>query len=584
MSQRFAVRAFSLSIRRKIMGIALALIVLMVLTSLLSMIMVRRTGEHFAQLSSNYMPAYGNLARANIRSLERALTLRRMVIARTVSSNDRGKFEALKKVLEEKGAAVESEIRSARALIGGLIQARSSFGDESALVRIDSRLDSLLRDSRRHLNEEIDRLLKALEANDARAISENLVRVDEFRDDVNRSLDAVRSDMLALLQADSAVTVDMQRQVMVVAAALTLFAAALGVVFAMLVSNGVTVPVRRLLEGTRAVEAGQLDEVIAVTTFDEIGHLTAAFNRMVEQLRLKKRILDTFGRYIDPRVVKGLIDAPTLAAEGQRRVMTVLFCDVAGFTTTSERMTPQGLVKILNQYFSTMSAPVREHEGIIDKYIGDAIMAYWGPPFNEDSEQTRLAALAAIDMLNRLERLRDSFPEIIGMRNAPISFDLRIGVATGEALVGSIGSEHMMNYTVIGDTANLAARLEGANKIYGSHILASEATAMGAADVVETREIDLVAMAGQARPERIYEIMARKGCLTSEQEELRARFVEGLEAYRERSWDAARRAFLQALEIAPEDGPSLTFIRRIDALIAAPPENDWDGSWRLEQK
>jgi adenylate cyclase len=528
MSQRFAVRAFSLSIRRKIMGIALALIVLMVLTSLLSMIMVRRTGEHFAQLSSNYMPAYGNLARANIRSLERALALRRMVIARTVSSNDGGKFDALKKVLEEKGAAVESEIRSARALIGGLIQDRSTFGDESALVRIDSRLDSLLRESRRHLNEEIDRLLKALEANDARAISENLVRVDEFRDDVNRSLDAVRSDMLALLQADSAVTVDMQRQVMVVAAALTLFAAALGVVFAMLVSNGVTVPVRRLLEGTRAVEAGQLDEVIAVTTFDEIGHLTAAFNRMVEQLRLKKRILDTFGRYIDPRVVKGLIDAPTLAAEGQRRVMTVLFCDVAGFTTTSERMTPQGLVKILNQYFSTMSAPVREHEGIIDKYIGDAIMAYWGPPFNEDSEQTRLAALAAIDMLNRLARLRDSFPEIIGMRNAPISFDLRIGVATGEALVGSIGSEHMMNYTVIGDTANLAARLEGANKIYGSRILASEATAMGAADVVETREIDLVAMAGRARPERIYEIMARKGCLTSEQAELRARLSDGL--------------------------------------------------------
>ena len=145
MSQRFAVRAFSLSIRRKIMGIALALIVLMVLTSLLSMIMVRRTGEHFAQLSSNYMPAYGNLARANIRSLERALTLRRMVIARTDSSNDRGKFETLKKLLEEKGAAVESEIRSARALIGGLIQDRSTFGDESALVRIDSRLDSLLR-------------------------------------------------------------------------------------------------------------------------------------------------------------------------------------------------------------------------------------------------------------------------------------------------------------------------------------------------------------------------------------------------------------------------------------------------------
>lgn len=584
MSRFFAIPPLSLSIKRKILGIALTLIVLMVVTSVLSMVIVHRVSDHFSELSTSYVPAYGDLARANIRSLERALVVRRMVIARSDASNDRRKFEALRESLNEKGAAVEREILSARGLIGGLILKGSAFGDETRLVRIDSRLDELLKGPRRYLNEEIERLLKALEANDARIVSESLARVEALRDDVNRNLDSIRSDMLALLQADSAVTVQAQRQVTMMAAALTGFAAALGVAFSILVSNGVTVPVRRLLEGTRAVEAGRLDEVIAVTTRDEIGHLTAAFNRMVEQLRLKERILDTFGRYIDPRVVKGLIDAPTLAAEGQRRVMTVLFCDVAGFTTTSERMTPQGLVKILNQYFSTMSTPIRENEGIIDKYIGDAIMAYWGPPFNEDCEQTKLAALAAVDMLDRLAILRQSFPELLGMRNAPISFDLRIGVATGEALVGSIGSEHMMNYTVIGDTANLAARLEGANKIYGTRILASEATATGAADVVETREIDLVAMAGQSRPERIYEIMACKGGLTGEQNALRARFAEGLAAYRARSWESARNAFSQALAVAPDDGPSRAFLRRIDACIAAPPDDGWDGSWKLEQK
>jgi class 3 adenylate cyclase len=111
--------------------------------------------------------------------------------------------------------------------------------------------------------------------------------------------------------------------------------------------------------------------------------LTTAFNQMVEQLRLKERIRETFGKYIDPRIVEGLIDRPMLAAEGQRRVMTVLFCDVRGFTSTSEGMTPQGLVKVMNRYFSTMSGPIRDHEGIIDKYIGDAIMAYWGPPFTD---------------------------------------------------------------------------------------------------------------------------------------------------------------------------------------------------------
>jgi adenylate cyclase len=584
MSQFLALPGFSLSIKRKILGIALALIVLMAAASVLSMVMVRRVSAHFTDLSANYIPAYGDLARANIRSLERALTLRRMVIMQLDSLNNAEKFETLRETLNAKGRAVEEEIRAARVLIGGLIQKGDTFGDVAALVRIDSRLDDLLKGSRHYLNEEIDRLLSALEAKDTRAASQSMERVDEFRDDVNRSLDSIRSDMLALLQADGEIMARAQHQVMIVAAALTLFAAALGVVFSILVSNGVTVPVRRLLEGARAVEAGQLDEVIAITTRDEIGYLTAAFNRMVEQLRLKKRILDTFGKYIDPRIVQDLIDAPMLAAEGHRRVMTVLFCDVAGFTTTSERMTPQGLVKILNQYFSTMSAPIRDNDGIIDKYIGDAIMAYWGPPFNKDSEQTSLASLAALDMVARLESLRGSFPELLGRRNAPISFDLRIGVATGEALVGSIGSEQKMHYTVVGDTANFAARLESANKIYGSRILVSEATALGAADVVETREIDLVAMAGQSEPERIYEIIGRKDLLTIEQRELRSHFADGLAAYRARSWEAARRAFSQALEAVPNDGPSLAFIARIDAFVAAPPPLDWDGSLRLDQK
>src|SRR6185295_9473796 len=145
--------------------------------------------------------------------------------------------------------------------------------------------------------------------------------------------------------------------------------------------------------GARAVEAGKLDETLVATSRDEIGHLTLAFNRMVEQLRLKERIRETFGKYIDPRVVEGLIDGPALAVDGQRRVMTVLFCDMKGFTSVSEGMTPQGLVKVMNRYLSTMSEPIRLHRGIIDKYIGDAIMAYWGPPFIDEGDEARLACL-----------------------------------------------------------------------------------------------------------------------------------------------------------------------------------------------
>ncbi len=318
--------------------------------------------------------------------------------------------------------------------------------------------------------------------------------------------------------------------------------------FSVLVSSGLTKPVRRLLEGARAVERGELDHTLAVTSQDEIGHLTVAFNRMIEQLRLKERIRETFGRYVDPRIVEGLITGPALAAEGQRRVMTVLFCDVKGFVGVSEEMTPQGLVRVMNRYFSMMSAPIHQHGGIIDKYIGDAIMAYWGPPFTPDADQARLASLAALDMLAQVVPFRAELPELLGLRNVPISFDIRIGIATGEALVGSIGSDVLMSYTVMGETVNLASRLEGASKLYGSHILVSEATAAAAGDAIEVREVDRVALVGQSQARPIYEIIGRKGGLTANQVELQKRYAEGLAAYRDRRWEDARAAFTAALD------------------------------------
>ena len=161
--------------------------------------------------------------------------------------------------------------------------------------------------------------------------------------------------------------------------------------------------------------------MLLVTSRDEIGVLTSSFNRMVEQLRLKERIRETFGKYIDPQVVEGLIDRPALATSGQRRVMTTLFLRSCWLHPTSVRgLHPQGLVKIMNRYLSTMSEPIRTQHGVIDKYIGDAIMAYWGPPFNDDADQARLACLAALDMVARVAPLSARVvPEILGVRNVP---------------------------------------------------------------------------------------------------------------------------------------------------------------------
>jgi class 3 adenylate cyclase len=573
------------SIKRQIVSIAVGLVVLMVITSVLSMVMARRVGHLLDELTTRYIPAYGNLARMNVHSLERALALRWMVIAKMQTPPDEAGYAERFRIFEAKGLEVEQEAAAARKLIIAIIEDVTTPSDNAALARIESRIDTATSDLRRHLNDETAQMLPLLDARDFVEARRALARVDTLRDEFDQKIDTIRADMLAQVHASAATVMRNQQRAILVSAIVTALAAILGLIFAILVSDGITRPVRRLLEGTRAVEAGRLDGSIDITTRDEIGQLSAAFNRMVEQLRQNERIRETFGRYIDPKVMEGLIDQPALAAtEGQRRVMTVLFCDLKGFTSLSESVTPQGLVKVMNRYLSTMSEPIRSHRGIIDKYIGDAIMAYWGPPFIDEADQARFACFAAIDLIGRIATLRKELPELLGVRTIPMQCDIRIGIATGEALVGSIGSEFMMSYTVMGDTVNLASRLEGANKIYSGRSLVSEATVAAAGAAIEAREIDRLVVVGQTSPQVVFEIMGRKGELTPDQLLLRTRYSEGLAAYRARNWDEARRAFNAALEAVPADGPATTLAMRVESLQANPPAADWEGSWYLDHK
>ena len=573
------------SIRRRIVAIAVGLIVLMVATSVLSMVMVGRVGHLLDELTARYIPANTHLTRANILSLERALALRRMVIAKMQEPPDETGYKFQKQLYDAKDAEVDSEAQAARKLINAIIDDTSTPSDNAALARIDSRIDSLMSESRQHLEQESEDLLSELDAREFSAVRRSLARVDSLRDQLSEKIDAVRTEMLKVSYRAIATIRSEQTQAVLISAIVTLLAAIVGLIFANLVSGGIIRSVRQLLEGTRAVEAGQLDQSIEVTTGDEIGQLAAAFNRMVVQLRDNQRVRETFGKYIDPRVVEGLIDRPTLtAAEGQRRVMTVLFCDLKGFTSLSEGMTPQGLVKVMNRYLSIMSEPIRTNRGIIDKYIGDGIMAYWGPPFVDEADHARFACLAAMEMIERIATLRQEIPELLGVRGTPMEkCDLRIGVATGEALVGSIGSDVMMSYTVMGDVVNLASRLEGVNKTYGTRNLVSERTIAAAGAALEVREIDRVVVAGHTHSEIIFEILGRKGELTPQRFLSRDKYLEGLAAYREQRWDEALRALNESLGAIPDDGPSMALFKRVESLKANPPSQDWDGAWHIDK-
>jgi len=576
---------FRKSIRRKIVGIAMGLVILMVATSVLSMVMASKVGHLLDELSNKYIPAYGHLARANIRSLERSLALRRMVIAKMQNPPDEATYTERLRIYQQTQNKVEEDADAARKLIASIINDVSTPSDNVALTRIDTNIDNAVGELHQHLDQENTQLMSQLQSKDFVEARRTLERTDQARDEFNQKIEQIRVDMLGQVHASASVVLRNQQHAILITIVVTALAAALGLLFATLVSGGITRPVRLLLEGTREIEAGHLDRSIEVITRDEIGQLSAAFNRMVEQLRHKERIRETFGRYIDPRVVEGLINQPRLAAaEGQRRVMTIMFCDMKGFTTLSEGMTPQGLVKVMNRYLSTMSEPIRRHGGVIDKYIGDAIMAYWGPPFVEEADEAKFACLAASEMIKRIAPLRQEVTELLGVRVIPTECDVRIGVATGEALVGSIGSEIMMNYTIMGDTVNLAARLEAANKLYGSRSLIAEATVAKTDETIQFREIDRLMVAGQTQPQAVFELLGRKDELTPKQDLLRTRYADALLAYRAQRWNEARAAFHAALEVVPTDGPSTTLLSRIDHLQEHPPGTDWDGAWRLESK
>ena len=482
------------------------------------------------------------------------------------------------------GKESDAEIAEVRRHINEQIADPLDFDDNIALARLDDRIEALQSDRRRY-EAVFAKLLAAASAGNKEQAGQLLAQLDEQRDDFDHRIDAARSEMRRLAGAAIVGTRAYQQKVVEISLALLAIAALLGLTVAGAVTLGLVRPVHRLLAGTAAVERGALDTVIPITSRDEIAQLTRSFNSMVEELRLKARIHETFGKYLDPRIVAGLLDRPELTdAKGSRRVMSILFCDMKGFTEFSEGMTPAALVNVLNRYMTVMSEPVRQNNGVIDKYLGDGIMAFWGPPFTGAEEQGRLACLAALDQLGALAPFRAELPELTGLKRGLPEIDLRIGIATGDVVAGSIGSEQTRNYTVIGDAVNLAARLEGANKIYGTRALISEDTNQLAADFVETREIDTVLVVGKTEPQRIFELLGRKGEVTSDRLKLRDAFAEALDAYRHRDWKAARTAFERCLEIVPCDGPSKVFLARATQFCATPLSDDWNGVWSLTEK
>jgi adenylate cyclase len=306
----------------------------------------------------------------------------------------------------------------------------------------------------------------------------------------------------------------------------------------------------------------------------------AMYRALVEE-KEKRRVRGAFQQYLSPEVIRRLLENPDLV-KPRKTEITVMFSDVRGFTSISEKLDAQELAALLNEYLTEMTQIVFRHNGTLDKYIGDAVMAFWGAPF-EDAQHATEGCHAALEMIARLAEMQKKWRA----EGRPV-LDIGVGLCTGVASVGNMGSELRYGYTALGDIVNLSSRIEGLNKEYATHILLSDTTYAAVEDpLLVFRELDLIRVKGKSQPVTLYELVATRGTPEGDAPDVEERlefFAQGRACYRERRWQDAQIVFERLLERWPEDGPARMYLNRCKEYLVAGPEENWDGVYVMTHK
>ncbi len=352
-------------------------------------------------------------------------------------------------------------------------------------------------------------------------------------------------------------------------------------------SRALLKPLATLENGAAAISGGDFSHQLEIKTNDEFADLGKAFNKMAGEIdkfhkaqkTKQKNLENAFGQYVGGANLDNILRGEKVKLGGERKYITVLFSDIKNFTTISESLEPEVLIKYLNNYLTIMSDIIIKHGGVIDKYIGDAIVAFWGAPDKMEDHAYR-ACLAAEEMMAELKKIQAEW-----QAHGLPEFDIRIGINSGGALVGNVGSAQRLAYTVIGDMVNLAARLEGINKEYKTRVMISNSTFMEVKDKATAREVDKVAVKGKVEGVKIYELIAVKNQAGAETKKMIADYQEALNLYRIRKWSGAINIFSKILDAFPDDGPSLNLMARAQIYSSQPPTDvNWDGTYRATEK
>jgi adenylate cyclase len=568
-----------ISISFKIFGIATSMLGLLIVVVCFSSYKLRRVNLEITALAKYIIPISDRVAQVGIHALEQELYFERILKLYEIEPLNRAQIEQEKAQFAQRGDHIDQKLAETEQLTQKAIAHAKITANEQEWIQIMPML-AQIKQKHQEFHDYGTTVFKQLEAHESAEAPQLEAGLKVKEGQFNQEIAEIVLKLEDFTATAAHKGQNHQQQVQQLSLLVALFTTGFGLCYASIVTFGVVKPIRRLTQSTRAIEQGNLDVQVKVTTRDEIGDLERSFNRMVDELKLKKKLEDTFGKYVDPRVVKSLMNAPTSAnTEGERQNMTVLFADVEGFSAITETLSADDLVKITNQYLTLISAPISAHSGVIDKFIGTTVMAFWGSPFTSETQQAYLACYAALDQVVQLKELFQLIP-----RTSNHSFSLHIGIATGSLVVGNMGSESAKSYTVMGDTVNIASRLKGVSKQYSVPIILTQETRNMAVKGLEFREIDWVQVVGKQEPVGIYELLGRKEELSSEMLTLRDLFEQGLSAYRKQDWQLAQQYFENCLQIQPSDRPTQLYLERLQTLQKNPPPQDWDGVWRLTKK
>jgi adenylate cyclase len=571
-----------LTIRGKILTVTATLLLIFALTNFLSIRLSKSVVNELDTITDYFVPLSAIASKIDVETDEFELNLRRLIQESPLEPSRLATIVARQIELAKR---LEQEFNEVAHLIDAAIKdERNEVMERVELARIAGRFSMIRRDVKPfvQLGSTVLEAIREERSADAQRLSHGF---STFEEAFGPDLAEIR---MAINQLTRGSALDAQRhqaRVLELSVGLFCVAALFGFGLFSVLTHRLDGALQRLLHATHAVEAGQLSIEVRITSTDEIGQLAQSFNRMIIELRAKERIKDTFGKYMDPRIVSGLIGTSGEHADtAERRIITVFFSDIKSFSTLSEQLTASAMVHLLNAYFTAVTQAISDHRGIIDKYIGDGVMAFWTPPFSPGDQHATDACLAALLQQEAIVTFRRELPQLLGLRRNVPDFKVRMGLATGEVVIGTIGSETARSYTVIGDIVNTASRLEGINKLYGTGITVAEDTYRLAQQAVEVRELDFVTVVGKIEPVRIFELLGRAGEIAPDTFALRDLFAHGLAAYRERDWDGAEEKFQECLKLAPEDGPSRLFEQRVAFFRANPPAADWQGVWHATEK